>query len=140
MPVFIHFGAEGEFYGFPQHSAKGVKIGGPHFARAPIDPDQPGRTPDPHQIDALRGFMARHLPDAAGPPTAASGCIYTTTPDEHFVIDRLPGTPQVVVMSPCSGHGYKFASAMGEIAADLATKGHTWADLMPFALSRFASR
>jgi sarcosine oxidase len=137
MPVFIHFGAEGEFYGFPQHSAQGVKVGGPHFARVPIDPDQPDRTPEPHQIDALRGFMARHLPDAAGPPIAASGCIYTSTPDEHFVIDRLPGTPQVVVMSPCSGHGYKFASAMGDIAADLAIKGHTWADIAPFALSRF---
>ncbi len=139
MPVFIHFSAEGEFYGFPQHSAQGVKVGGPHFARVPIDPDQPDRTPEPYQIDALCGFMARHLPDATGPPIAASGCIYTTTPDEHFVIDRLPGTPQVVAMSPCSGHGYKFASAMGEIAADLAMKGHTWADLTPFALSRFDS-
>ncbi len=139
MPVFIHFGANGEFYGFPQQSAQGVKVGGPHFGRVFIDPDQPDRTPEPHQIAALQGFMARHLPDAAGPPIAASGCIYTSTPDEHFVIDRLPGTPQVVVMSPCSGHGYKFAPAMGEIAADLATTGQTWADIEPFSMRRFAT-
>jgi sarcosine oxidase len=139
MPVFIHFGATGEFYGFPQHSAQGIKVGGPHFARVPIDPDTADRTPEPQQVAALRGFVERHLPGAAGLPSATMGCIYTSTPDEHFIIDLLPGAPQVVVMSPCSGHGYKFASAMGEIAADLAIKRQTWADITPFSIARFAT-
>jgi len=65
-------------------------------------------------------------------------CLYTMMPDEHFVIDTLPGFEQVIIASPCSGHGYKFASAVGEILADLATSGRSRFDLSMFALRRFA--
>jgi sarcosine oxidase len=139
MPVFIHFGSAGEFYGVPVHGASGVKVGGPHYARVLIDPDTADRTPDPNQLDALRGFVQRHLPGAAGPPVTTTGCIYTSTPDEHFVLDRMPDAPQVIVLSPCSGHGYKFAAAIGETVVDMIMVGSTRTDIAPFSLSRFAS-
>jgi sarcosine oxidase len=139
MPVFIHFSERGEFYGFPCHGARGIKVGGPHFARVSIDPEQESRDPTERQICELSGFVARHIPDAAGSPEGTSGCIYTVTPDEHFVLDRLPGAPQVLLVSPCSGHGYKFAPAIGEIVADLVVCGRTEADIAPFALARFAA-
>ena len=137
LPVFIHFSDGGEFYGLPMHSAQGFKVGGPHFAREPIDPYDPQRVPSARQIEALQGFLERHMPDAAGQPIRATGCIYTKTPDEHFIIDRLPGLPQVLVVSPCSGHGYKFTPVIGEIVAQLIIDGRTPHDIEPFALARF---
>jgi sarcosine oxidase len=68
---------------------------------------------------------------------AAKTCLYTVTPDRDFIIDCLPGAPQVIVASPCSGHGFKFAPAIGEILADLATSGRTAHDISRFRLGRF---
>jgi sarcosine oxidase len=68
---------------------------------------------------------------------AAKTCIYTMTPDGDFVLDLVPGAPQIVVASPCSGHGFKFAPVIGEILADLATRGTTRHDISRFRLSRF---
>ena len=59
------------------------------------------------------------------------------TPDGDFLIDHLPGAPQVIVASPCSGHGFKFASVIGEILADLATGAETRHDISLFRLARF---
>ena len=64
-------------------------------------------------------------------------CLYTNTPDAHFVVDRHPQAQEVLVLSPCSGHGFKFASVLGEIAADLVTTGSSAFDLSPFAIARF---
>ncbi len=142
FPVFIHFSAAGEFYGFPLHGdqpTQGVKIGGPHFARVPLDPDADDRSPEPHQIQALQGFSDRYLPGIAGPPVAAIGCIYTSTPNDNFIIDWVPDSPQVLFVSACSGHGYKFAPAIGEVAADLVTQHSSRTDIKPFSLARFRS-
>ena len=139
FPVFIHFSDEGEYYGFPMHNARGIKIGGPHFAREPIDPDDPSREASVQQVAALEAFLVRNLPDAVGPAQTPTGCIYTKTPDEDFILDRLPGTPQVLVVSPCSGHGYKFAPAIGEIVADLVVDGRTRQQIGSFSLARFGS-
>ena len=138
-PVFLHFSDEGEFYGMPMHSARGVKVGGPHFAREPIDPDQADRKPSARQIEVLQNFVARHLPQTAGVALHPTGCIYTKTPDEHFIIDRLPGAPQVLVVSPCSGHGYKFTPAIGEMIAELVVDGRTRQKIDQFSLARFGS-
>jgi sarcosine oxidase len=70
--------------------------------------------------------------------TAAKTCLYTMTPDGDFIVDRLPGTDNVVVASPCSGHGFKFAPVVGEILADLAADRTTRHDIARFALARFA--
>ncbi len=73
----------------------------------------------------IRAALADHIPAANGRLLAAKTCLYTMTPDGDFIIDRLPGAPNVVVASPCSGHGFKFAPVIGEIVADLATEGAT---------------
>jgi sarcosine oxidase len=64
-------------------------------------------------------------------------CMFTNTPDEHFILDTLPGLPQLIVASPCSGHGFKFASVIGEILADLAVTGATRHDVGWLGLDRF---
>ncbi len=74
--------------------------------------------------------------DAAGPTVMLKVCLFTNTPDEHFVIYTLPGDPRVVVASPCSGHGFKFASAIGDILADLACGARPAFDLDLFKLDR----
>ena len=137
LPVFLLTVEEGMFYGFPVFEHPGFKLGGPHLAREPIDPDVQDRTPSPRQVEAIQDCLRRYMPDAGGPPLTLKGCMYTVTPDEHFILDQLPGLPQVVVASPCSGHGFKFASAIGEILADLAITGQSRFDLSGFALSRF---
>ena len=85
----------------------------------------------------MRRFLERYLPAAAGPLKAMKTCIYTKTPDEDFVIDLLPEDPRIVVASPCSGHGFKFASVIGEALADLALEQGTLHDLSRFRLDRF---
>ena len=77
--------------------------------------------------------------DAAGEPLTLKGCLYSVTPDEDFIIDSVPGVPQAVFASCCSGHGFKFASAIGEILADLSDSGRSRFDLAPFSLARFAA-
>jgi sarcosine oxidase len=74
---------------------------------------------------------------ANGPMVRSSTCIFTNTPDEHFIIDRLPDAPEVLVVSACSGHGFKFCSVVGEIVADLTGAGSTSHDLSLFRLNRF---
>ena len=84
----------------------------------------------------IRSCLAAHLPAANGPLAAATTCLYTMTPDGDFIIDRLPGDERVIVASPCSGHGFKFAPVIGEIIADLATTGTTSHDISRFAIGR----
>ncbi|RDJ22894.1 N-methyl-L-tryptophan oxidase [Bosea caraganae] len=139
FPVFILTVEEGNFYGFPLYEHPGFKLGGPHFAREPMDPRDPDRTPSPQQVAMIRECLARYLPDAAGDPLTLKGCVYTVSPDEDFVIDTVPGVPQAVFASCCSGHGFKFASAIGEILADLSTSGRSAFNLSPFSLGRLAA-
>lgn len=137
FPVFILSVEEGAFYGFPLYEHPGFKLGGPHFGREPMDPREPDRTPSPRQVALIRECLQRYIPDAAGEPLTLKGCVYSVTPDEDFIIDAVPGAPQAVFASCCSGHGFKFASAIGEILADLSTTGRPAFDLAPFSLARF---
>lgn len=139
FPVFILTAEEGSFYGFPLYEHPGFKIGGPHFAREPIDPREADRTPSPRQVGLIQNCLKRYLPEAAGAPLTLKGCVYTVSPDEDFIIDSVPGVPQAVFASCCSGHGFKFASAIGEILADLTTDTASPFDLSPFSLGRFAA-
>ena len=83
----------------------------------------------------LRGLRARYFPDGAGETLALKTCLYTNTPDRHFIVDCHPEYPQVVIGGGFSGHGFKFCSVMGEILADLAlTQRHpTTIGLFKFA-------
>jgi sarcosine oxidase len=76
------------------------------------------------------------MPAAAGPLRDLKTCIYTRAPDEDFILDLHPDHPQIVIASPCSGHGFKFASVIGEITADLAIAGATPHDISRFGISR----
>ena len=139
FPVFLLDVEEGSYYGFPSHDGHGFKFGWYHHFREPIDPDADDRATRTDDELALRAFAERYFPDGAGPTEMLKTCIFTNTPDEHFVVDRLADALQVTVVSACSGHGYKFCSVMGEIAADLAIEGSTRHDIGLFALARFNS-
>ena len=103
-----------------------------------MDPDDPDRSTRPDDEAILRDFVVRHFPDAAGPTLMLKACIFTNSPDEHFLIDLLPDAPQVSVAAGFSGHGYKFCSLVGEVMADLAMDGTTRHDIGLFSLDRFA--
>jgi len=138
FPVFLIDVEEGSYYGFPTYDGHGFKFGWYHHFREPIDPDDSDRSTRPDDEAALRAFAERYFPDGAGPTERLTACIFTNTPDEHFVLDVLPDAPQVSVAAACSGHGYKFASVVGEIMADLATEGATRHDIGFLSLARFA--
>jgi sarcosine oxidase len=138
LPVFILEVEEGLFYGFPEYGIPGLKIGRMHHRRQVVDPDDPDRSLiEPEDEPVLRDALSRYLPQANGPALSLKTCMFTNTPDEHFIIDTLPGSPDVTVVSPCSGHGFKFASVIGEIAADLALDGATDHDIEMFRIDRF---
>ncbi|GJD47664.1 Monomeric sarcosine oxidase [Methylobacterium crusticola] len=138
FPVFNALFDEGHFYGFPVWGQPGFKLGLYHHLRETGPAETIDREVHPRDEAALRGALARYFPKADGPTMALRSCLFTNTPDEHFVLDALPGLPQVIAASPCSGHGYKFCSVIGEILADLATEGRTRFDIALHGLGRFA--
>jgi sarcosine oxidase len=139
FPVSIVETAGGTCYQFPIFGVPGFKIGLYNHLKQSGHAETLSREPTVEDEDALRAVMREAFPDADGPTLALRTCMFTNTPDEHFVVDTLPDHPQVIVASPCSGHGFKFASVMGEVLADLAASGSTRHDLSLFRLARFAS-
>ena len=107
------------YYGFPLDPVHGVKVAGLHFGDR-VDPSTIEREPRALDEERVRSFLRRRMPDANGERRLAKVCMYTNTTDRHFVIDRVLGAP-VVYASACSGHGFKFASAIGELLADMLT-------------------
>jgi sarcosine oxidase len=138
FPVFLQQNADGMFYGFPDDGTAWVKVAKHHHVDETVDPDRYDRVVSAADVAKIRSYVAAHLPAANGPLVAATTCLYTMTPDGDFIIDRLPGSDSVIVASPCSGHGFKFAPVIGEIIADLATTGATAQDISRFAIRRFA--
>lgn len=137
FPIFVMQTPDGYFYGFPQHGVPGFKIGKYHHRAELVDPDGMNRLVDADDEAVLRKCVSSIFPQADGPVIRSSTCIFTNTPDEHFIIDRLPDAPEVLLVSACSGHGFKFCSVVGEVVADLVTLGATRHDLSLFRLSRF---
>jgi sarcosine oxidase len=138
FPVFNLAVAEGRYYGFPAWGVPGFKVGRYRHLGEVVDPDELDREPTAADEALLREFTARYFPDAAGPTMALRVCLFTNTPDEHFVVDRHPTDPRVILASPCSGHGFKFCSVIGEVLADLAERGETRHDVGLFRLDRLA--
>ncbi len=141
FPVYIFSTGPGdEIYGFPIIGAasNGVKVGFHH--RGPdVDPDTVDRRVSPAEEEEMRRLLADRIPGAAGPHVQSKVCLYTLTPDEHFVIDHLPGgEDRVIVASACSGHGFKFTPVVGEILADLALTGSTLQPIEFLSVARFA--
>jgi sarcosine oxidase len=137
LPVFIIESRHGMHYGIPPHAGSGIKVAKHHHRDEAVDPDACDRTVSADDEALIRAAVADHLPAANGTLAAAATCRYTMTPDGDFLIDRLPGAENVIVASPCSGHGFKFAPAIGEILADLAITGATPHDISRFRIARF---
>jgi sarcosine oxidase len=141
FPIWIwEVGPELDLYGFPAQPGPpgGVKVA---FYRTGDEeictPETIERAVHPDEIARMRAALAACLPSLNGELRATATCMYTNTPDQHFVIGRHPQHPQVVIASPCSGHGFKFASVVGEILADLALDGMTRHPIGLFDIGRF---
>jgi sarcosine oxidase len=136
FPVWNLQVPDGRYYGFPVYGVPGTKLGRYHHREETVDPDAFEREPTQADEQLLREFAERYFPDGAGPTMRLETCLFTNTPDEHFVLDALPDHPEVVVGAGFSGHGFKFASVIGEILADLALEGDTEHPIGMFSLDR----
>ena len=135
-PVYLFQVPEGDYYGFPMLPGQGVKIGR-HDGGEITSPQTIRRDIDDTEIDQLRDVLARYLPGAVGPVIHTLTCMYTDTPDAHFILDRHREHPQVVYGCGFSGHGYKFASVIGEVLAELAIDGPSGHNIGFLSSSRF---
>ncbi|MDS0295025.1 N-methyl-L-tryptophan oxidase [Halogeometricum luteum] len=136
-PVWNISVPEGRFYGFPVHDVPGFKLGKYHHLDEQVNPDDYDTDPTRADEEVLRDFTEKYFPEASGPTMGLSTCMFTNSPDEHFILDTLPDHPQVAVGAGFSGHGFKFASVIGEILADLAADGETEHPIDMFRLDRF---
>ena len=125
-------------YGIPSHAGSGFKAafhGGPAFAH----PDDIDRAPDESNIESLRPFLRAHIPGVAEASLRESRvCLYTQTPDEHFVVDRHPEHAHVAIGAGFSGHGFKFSTMIGKMLTDIALDGGTPHNDSLFKIARFA--
>jgi len=142
FPVyFFQIGPGDGIYGFPLvgDPANGVKVGF-HYRGGDGDPDTLDREVSGAEREEMRALLAERIPGLAGEHVDARVCMYTLTPDEHFVIDLLPGSAgRVAVAAGFSGHGFKFTPVIGEILADLALYGATEHPIGFLAAARFAA-
>lgn len=136
IPVFIIQTEDDIGYGFPDFDGKGVKVGlhAPGVTLAQAGSERGSIGVEDHA--KIERCLDRFLTTARGGLERLQTCIYTRTPDEDFVIDLDPSDRRIVLASPCSGHGFKFASVIGEILADLAIDGGTAHDIRRFRLDR----
>ena len=118
------------FYGFPDFG-QGVKLAIHHQGDV-ADPEQLCREVSDNELKAMRKLVQRFLPGADGALRSTEVCMYTNTQDEHFWIDRHPRHRQVLIASPCSGHGFKFSSVIGEVLAELLVAGRSRFDMSLF--------
>jgi sarcosine oxidase len=137
FPIYMLETPQGFYYGFPVIDPTGHKVAR-HDGGEATDPETVDREATEADAADCRNFLRARLPQAAGPLRRGKVCLYTVTPDHHFAIDVHPRHRQVSVACGFSGHGFKFASVVGEVMADLAEKGRTDLPIGRFALSRFA--
>jgi sarcosine oxidase len=140
FPIYIWEAEDGvDFYGFPAQDGPqdGVKVAFFSYMGIPCTPDTIDRVVHEEEIQRMRQYLTHRIPSLNSQCLNAATCLYTTTPDHHFIIGLHPEHAQVTLASPCSGHGYKFASVIGELLADLATDGKTRYPLDLFTPTRF---
>jgi sarcosine oxidase len=137
FPVFIRETEGVGVYGVPTLDGASLKIARHHGGEL-TDPETIRREVADAELDPLRTFATTYLRGVSTRVTRSAVCMYTNTPDEDFVIDLRPDDARVVVISACSGHGFKFAPVIGDIAADLVCEGRTARDISRFSLARFA--
>jgi len=122
------------FYGFPVYGEQATKAAWDAGGR---ETTAEGRSfdPDPENARQVREFVERTIPRAAGPELYTKTCLYTMPPDRDFVLDTLPGLPQVAI-AVGAGHAFKFACVIGRTMADLVLDGETGEDISPFRYDR----
>ncbi len=134
----------GSYYGFPILPPD--QFGGPiglklahHFPGELSDPDKVNRNVTPGTEEDIRNMLKKYMPEADSAILSLKSCLYTNSKDENFIIDHLPGfSKQVTIACGFSGHGFKFASVIGEILADMAIKGKTELPIGFLRLNRFS--
>jgi len=136
LPIFLLEAPDGRMlYGLPDQG-HGLKLAEHHNGETSTA-DAIRREVSPAEPEQFLEFAAPFVP-GLGAPSATAVCFYTNTPDEHFILDRHPRHDRVYLVSACSGHGFKFAPAIGELVADEIGGRAPFTDLTPFRLSRFA--
>jgi sarcosine oxidase len=131
------FGPNAAFASFPIETGE-IKTT-IHHGGEPTTPDAVRRDVTADEVAAMRKMLKRFLPGANGAHRRAAVCLYTNVGGGDFLIDAHPAHPQVLLASPCSGFGFKFASAIGELLAELLVDGTTEWDLRPFGIARLTS-
>jgi len=137
FPVYRAQVPEGIFYGFPVIDGAGHKVARSDSGTDIGGPADVNRTLSPADEAECRPFLDQYLPAVAGPVRGCSACMYTMTPDRNFILDRHPHHPNVVIAAGFSGHGFKFASVVSEILADLAETGRSQLPIDLFRIGRF---
>lgn len=138
FPVFIRQSPEAHWYGFPSLDGQTVKFG-IHLGGQKTNADELNRDVTADDTRPLAQLASRYLPGLDPHPARTAVCMYTNTPDGHFLIGPLAGWDNVTVVSACSGHGFKFAPVLGEIAAQLALHGGTTLPIGRFDPTRFST-
>jgi sarcosine oxidase len=138
VPVFMVADQEGFFYGFPMVDPEGVKIAR-HYGQVEVhQPSEIMREILPEDDAALRVFLNRRIPTLAKSHSPlAKTCIYTLSPDRHFLVGPLPENPNIIVGAGFSGHGFKFASVVGEILSQLVSNQPVSLNIEFLNLGRF---
>jgi sarcosine oxidase len=139
QPIFIWEADDYvQLYGFPSSGIGGEGAKVAFFRKGqPCTPETIDRIVHDHEVEMMREYLAQGLPQLNGRFLQGKTCMYTNTPDEHFVISEHPNHPQVAIAAGFSGHGFKFASVVGEILADIVTDGKTNHPIDLFSPQRF---
>lgn len=139
LPIYAWEDNGIQAYGFPYIEGQGLKCAFHHSFSEIATPQTIRREVGEDEKEQIREHLARFMPDAPGKLRAVATCMYTNTPDLHFIVDRHPAHENVALACGFSGHGFKFCSVVGEVLADLALTGQTAQPIGLFALRRFGS-
>jgi len=124
-------------YGLPSHDGSGFKIAY-HVGNTVNHPSEINYTPDAENVESLRKFMQAHIPGVANAPVRETRiCLYTMTPDEHFIVDTHPVHSHVAIGAGFSGHGFKFSTIIGKMLTDIVLNGETPHNDILFKINRF---
>ena len=136
-PVFFFETPEGDFYGFPQLDPRGIKVAN-HRGGEPVnDPDLLDKAVDKEDRYRVESFLRNYLPAISNHITDHQVCMYTRSPDDHFIVDRHPEHPQVALVAGLSGHGFKFAPVLAEAVCDLVLDRESELPIDFLSLARF---
>ena len=143
MPVFMCGDEKSEttrsFYNFPllNGAAGGMKFAA-HESGSEVKPDDKDTARPVTSMQDIYRFLANYVQHIKPETVRAANCLYTVTPDEDFIIDFAPGSTRIVLVSACSGHGFKHSAAIGEVLAQLVTRGTSDIDISGFGIERFS--